>query len=148
MDPHFADGATGEVAHLGVADMRLLLSSEQTNGALSIGEFTGRAGPWTVPHVHRDLEEVFYVIDGRFRFVCDELVVVAEPGALLMVPRGSPHVFTAETDGKVLVLWTPGGLEQMFLELGRLGGDLTDPSVRAEVAKRYDSMPVAPPAAG
>ena len=148
MDPHFVAGAGGEVAGLGVADMRLLLSSEQTNGALAIGEFVGSPGPWTVPHVHRQLEELFYVVDGRFRFTCGESDLVAEPGALLMVPRGMPHVFVAETDAKVLVLWMPGGLEQMFLELGRLGGDLTDPAVRAQVAQRYDSVPVPPATAG
>lgn len=140
---HFVDGAGGMTAELGVARMRLLLSSEQTAGAISAGEFSGSAGPWTVPHVHRDLDELFYIVDGAFTFTCGEEQLEAEPGALLMVPRGTSHVFTARTDGTVLVLWTPGGLEEMFLELGRLSADgLTNPGARAEVAKRYDSIPV------
>lgn len=60
-----------------------------------------------------------------------------------MVPRGTRHVFSAATDGVVLVLWTPGGLAQMFLELGRLPADsITDPAIRAEISQRYDSVPV------
>ncbi|GAC1612038.1 MAG: hypothetical protein NVS3B26_30990 [Mycobacteriales bacterium] len=67
---------------------------------------------------------------------------MAQRGSLLMVPRGTPHVLTAEGPGKLLVLWTPGGLEKMFLELGRLGAGLTDPAQRAAVARRHDSVPV------
>ncbi|HEX9016955.1 MAG TPA: hypothetical protein VF960_13260, partial [Chloroflexota bacterium] len=64
------------------------------------------------------------------------------PGSFLMVPRRSPHVFSALTAGKVLVLWCPGGLGQMFLELGRLPADsITNPAMRAEISKRYDSIP-------
>ena len=142
MQPHFiADG--GEVARLGVAEMRLLLSQEQTEGRISAGEFRGSAGAWTVPHVHQGLDEFFYIVDGNFLFTCDDEEYDAGPRSLLMVPRGSRHVFRAKTDGTVLVLWTPGGLERMFLELGRLPADsITDPAVRAEIGRRHDSTPV------
>ena len=141
MQPVFTSGSAGEIASLGVAEMRLLLSQEQTNGRIAAGEFRGSAGPWTVPHVHRDLDELFYVVAGAFTFTCADDDYTAQPGSLVMVPRGTRHVFSAATDGTVLVLWTPGGLEQMFLELGRLPADsITDPAVRAEISKRYDSI--------
>jgi hypothetical protein len=45
--------------------------------------------------------------------------------------------------GRLLALFTPGGLEAMFLELGRLPPDaIRDPVVRAELATRFDSVPV------
>jgi hypothetical protein len=41
------------------------------------------------------------------------------------------------------VLMVPGGQEEMFYELGGLGADsLRNPAVRAEIAARYDSVPV------
>ena len=47
------------------------------------------------------------------------------------------------TGGALLVIFAPGGLEEMFMELGRLPADgITDPDVRAEIASRYDSLPV------
>lgn len=60
------------------------------------------------------------------------------------MPRGTAHAIEATSeDAAVLTLFLPGGLEEMFLELSRLGPDaLTDPSVRAEVAQRFDSKPV------
>lgn len=142
MQPVFVAQSAGEIANLGIAQMRLLLSQEQTDGRVSAGEFRGSTGPWTVPHVHRDLDELFYIVDGAFIFTCDDDNYTAEAGALVMVPRGTRHVFSATRDGVVLVLWTPGGLEQMFLELGRLPADsITNPIVRAEISKRYDSIP-------
>lgn len=143
MQPQFVNENGGEIANLGVAQMRLLLSREQSEGRIAAGEFRGSPGPWTVPHVHQALDEFFYVVDGQFVFTCDDEKYDAGPGSLLMVPRGSRHVFSATTDGTVLVLWTPGGLEQMFLELSRLPADsITNPAVRAEISQRHDSAPV------
>jgi mannose-6-phosphate isomerase-like protein (cupin superfamily) len=141
MDAYFLDHGAGELADLGVAQMRLVLSHERTDGALAVAEFRGGRGPWTVPHVHRTCEEYFYVLDGAFRFTCGGRDREMGPGSFLMVPRGTEHVFEAEGDGAIMVLWTPGGLEQMFLELGRIG-TLTDKAARAEIASRYDSIPV------
>ena len=143
MQPQFMSAAAGETADLGIAQMRLLLSGNHTAGHISAGEFRGAAGPWTVRHLHRDLEEIFYVVDGVFTFWVEDTEHVAEAGALVMIPRGTPHVFRADRAGTLLVLWTPAGLENMFLELGRLPADsITDSTVRAEISKRYDSMPV------
>jgi mannose-6-phosphate isomerase-like protein (cupin superfamily) len=142
LDPHFLDGATGEVAKLGIAEMRLLLSGDQAGGSLAAAEFRGSPGAWTLPHAHMNLEEFFYVVEGTFQFTCGNQEIDATPGSFLMVPRRTPHVFSAVTEGKMLVLWSPGGLEQMFLELGRLPAEsITNPAVRAEIGKRYDSVP-------
>ena len=68
----------------------------------------------------------------------------AKSGAFVMVPRGTPHVLGAGPGGGALLcLWSPGGLEEMFLELARLSADsITNPEVRAEIAERHDSVPV------
>lgn len=140
----FIEPDHGEVADLGVAAMRLLIGAEQTRGTLGVAEFSGRRGAWTVPHQHEGLEECFYVLRGMFAFEVGSDEFEASAGAFVMVPRGTPHVLQAVTDqASLLVLWTPGGLEQMFLELGRLDpGSLTDPAARAAVSRRYDSIPV------
>ncbi len=145
MQLHVVEAGAGEVAELGVASMRLLVSSADTGGAFSLGEFRGDSGPWTVPHVHREAEEAFYVLEGSFSFTLGGRRVEAEPGAFLVVPRGTPHVLSAgPAGGAALVLWSPGGLEQMFLELARLGPTaLTDPRARARLSERFDSVPVA-----
>lgn len=144
MDGYFLDQAHGEIADLGVAKMRLIVSDEDTNGTFAIGEFRGVAGAWTVPHIHERMEESFYVLEGTFVFGVGGREVQAKQGDFLMVPRGTPHVMRAGPNGgALLTLFTPAGLEKMFMELARLPRtSITDPGVRAEISKRHDSTPV------
>ena len=144
MNGYFLDQTQGKVADLGAISMRLILSNAQTKGTLAVAEFRGSEGRWTVPHVHRGLEESFYVLEGTFGFTLGDREVEAKQGAFVLVPRGTVHIMRAgPSGGALLTLWTPGGLEEMFLELGRLPADsLTNPAVRAEIAKRHDSVPV------
>lgn len=134
----------GRVAELGVARMRVLAAGEPTGSAFSLLEFSGAEGAWTVPHVHRGMEESFFVLDGQFRFLIGDQHVDAPTGAYVLVPRGTPHALAAAKDGgRLLTLMVPGGLEEMFFALSELPpGALTDPAARAAVASIYDSIPV------
>lgn len=140
----FVDRTTGQTADLSIARMRLIVPQEKTGGAFALTEFRGAEGPWTVPHIHQRMEESFYILDGAFVFTVDGRDIEAGPGAFLMVPRGTPHVLRAiEGGGTMLCMFTPGGLERMFLELGQLpAASITDPAVRAAIATRHDSVPV------
>lgn len=144
MDGYFVNQAQGEVTDLGAISMRLLVPSSETNGAFAAAEFRGSEGRWTIPHVHERLEESFFVLEGTFVFTCGDHELEAKQGAFVMVPRGTPHVLSAGSGGGALfTLWTPGGLEEMFKELGRLpAASITDPVVRSEIAQRHDSVPV------
>lgn len=137
---------SSESHSLGSVRFAILASSEETAGGYAMLEFSGGEGPWTVPHVHREMEEAFYVLEGTFTFTLDGTEVAARPGSFVLVPRGTPHVLRAESDGaRLLTLVVPGGLEAMFKELSTLAPDsITDPDVRARIAARYDSVPVSP----
>jgi quercetin dioxygenase-like cupin family protein len=139
-------GSTGDRAtyELGIATMRLLAGSAETNGAFAMAEFRGREGPWTVPHVHRGLIESFFILDGQFTFTIGGRTIEAGPRDYVIVPRATPHVLGAGGGGgTALVFWAPGGLEEMFIELSRLSPDaLLDPETRARIASRHDSVPV------
>ncbi len=131
---------------LGVAQMRVLASGDVANGgAFALTEFSGTAdGAWTVPHLHRGFEESFFVLDGQFRFRVGEETVEAGPGTYILVPRGTEHMITAAAGGgRFLTLMVPGGLEEMFFELGELPPNaIRDPAARATISARYDSIPV------
>lgn len=129
-----------------MARMRVLASGEVANGgAFALTEFSGKAeGPWTVPHLHRGFEESFFVLDGLFSFGIGEETVEAVSGTYILVPRGTPHMITAaKGGGRFLTLMVPGGLEEMFFELGELAPEaIRDPAARAAISARYDSIPV------
>ena len=142
---HTVAPGEGRVADLGIARMRLLVAGDATAGhAFTLAEFTGGAGPWTVPHLHRAMEESFFVLDGDFTFDVGDEEIEAGPGTYVLVPPGTRQLITAgDSGGRCLVLMSPGGNEEMFFELAGLGPDaLRDPRVRAAVSAKYDSVPV------
>ena len=127
---HTVAPGEGQTADLGIIQMRVLAAGEATTSrAFTLAEFTGGEGPWTVPHVHHAMEESFYVLDGQYTFTVGEEEIPARDHRR----RGG---------GRLLTLMVPGGLEEMFLELGTLPpGSITDPAVRAAISARYDSSP-------
>ena len=142
--PSTTQDSTESSYDLGVIKMRLLADAAATGGALAIAEFSGTAGAWTIPHLHRNGEESFFVLDGSFTFTVGEEQVPAQTGSFILVPRGTRHMMAAGPGGgRFLTLWTPGGPEAMFIELSRLGSDgLRDPDVRRLLSARFDSIPV------
>ncbi len=134
----------GRVVDMGNVRMRVLAAGlDTTDRAFTLTEFSGGSGPWTVPHLHRAMEESFFVLDGAFIFTVGEEAIEAGPGDYVLVPRETRHGIVASRAGRCLVLMVPGGLEEMFFELGELPPDsLTDPVVRAAIAARFDSVPV------
>lgn len=140
---HVIEGSAADVYRLGTFTLSLLARTDQTNGAFALGEFSGGEGPWTLPHVHEKSEESFYVLDGRFTFTLADDEVEAGPGAFILVSRGIRHEMRAGAGGgRLLTLWTPGGLEAMFVELSRLpAASVRDPATRKLMSARFDSIP-------
>src|SRR5581483_2259611 len=64
------------------------------------------AGFVSVPHYHPRGEEVFYVLGGRalFRFGGEEADRVADPGTLLLAPRGLMHTIGVPGPEPLLLL--------------------------------------------
>ncbi|MFI7063025.1 cupin domain-containing protein [Kribbella sp. NPDC050124] len=145
---HVVQPAQGRSVDLGVARMRVLADST-VSAAFSLTEFAGTTeGAWTVPHLHRGFEESFFVLDGEFTFTVGGEAVVAGPGTYVLVGRDTAHTITAGPGGgRFLTLMVPGGLEEMFIELGELPPNaITDPVARKAVSARYDSIPTTSPA--
>jgi quercetin dioxygenase-like cupin family protein len=109
-----------------VADtMTLKATGEGTGGSLVLLENLTAPGGGPPPHFHAREDEFFYVVDGSFEIrIGDELHAVG-PGGFAYVPRGTVHNFrnTAETPSRILVGFTPGGIEGFFRESGRPATD-------------------------
>jgi quercetin dioxygenase-like cupin family protein len=118
----------------------LRASAADTDGEFEVIEYHGPAVP--PPHIHRDHDEIFYVLEGRFTFVLDQSNRVAEAGSLVWVPRGTRHGFTIEPGSKALLITHPSGLEGFFVELGQgLAEERSSDEIRAALAGKYDSIP-------
>jgi mannose-6-phosphate isomerase-like protein (cupin superfamily) len=141
---HTVRPGEGQLADMGAIRMRVLAAGESiTDRMFTLTEFTGGEGAWTVPHLHRAMEESFFVLDGEFTFTVGEENVSVGPGSYILIPRRTRHMIHAGGGGgRLLTLMVPGGLEEMFFELAGLSpGAITDPAVRAAISAKYDSVP-------
>jgi quercetin dioxygenase-like cupin family protein len=70
-------------------------------------------------HLHHNEDETFYVLDGEVTFlVGDERIDVAA-GDYLFAPRGIAHAYLVRSErARMLVTASPGGIEQVFVNLG------------------------------
>jgi mannose-6-phosphate isomerase-like protein (cupin superfamily) len=94
--------------------------SAAEGGRVSAAEFWMPAQFGPSLHVHHAEDEIVQVLEGRVRFVCGESDVILEPGGFAYLPRGVPHTFWVQGDepARILAIFTPGGVEQMFVESG------------------------------
>lgn len=101
---------------------RWLLRGEDTGGLYSFFEVTTPPGGGPPLHIHEDVDESFYVIDGEYEIELDGEKHKAPAGSLVYGPRGVGHAFvnTWHRPSKMLCIATPGGVENWFEELGQL----------------------------
>lgn len=102
--------------------LRFLARSEQTAGALTALENVVPAGQGPPRHIHDAQDESWWVLEGAVRFVLDDRSATASEGTFVWVGRGVEHAF--RNDGpdaaRLLVLFTPGGVEPFFDGLAAL----------------------------
>jgi mannose-6-phosphate isomerase-like protein (cupin superfamily) len=99
--------------------MTIKARAADTGGALGLVEGTFYEGFGPPLHVHHHEDEGMLVLDGEIRFRQGAEDFVAGPGTLVWVPREVPHAFTVQSPtARALVIVTPGGFEQMFVEGG------------------------------
>lgn len=126
------------------------LDSRDTQGRLAVLEATVPPGGGPPRHNHVNEDEIFYVLDGTLEISIGDAEYEAGPGSLVFVPQGVMHGFTNRTRdyAKQLLLFTPGGFERFFFEVGlraeagRPIPDIsaTDQDLAREIAVKYGSI--------
>ena len=92
-------------------------------------------------HRHLEMDEAFYVIEGRGTFILDDACHPIEKGASIFIPKNAWHGFE-NADGELILLWivAPPGLECLFREIASRPG--ASPIQRTkqqlnEIAQKY-----------
>jgi mannose-6-phosphate isomerase-like protein (cupin superfamily) len=90
--------------------------TRQTNGTMTVLEFLIPPNDGPAVHSHLREDELWYVIEGDFRFKAGDAMFKASTGGMAFGPRGLPHAFQNVGDelGRLLVITTPSGLERFF----------------------------------
>jgi len=119
----------------------LKLRGGETGDGIMMFEETVPAGTKSTFHLHRDSDEVAYVLSGEVTFKIGDEVTVGGPGACAFMPRGVPHAWksTGAETGRVLFLYTPataGGLIEEQQRTGRKFGSISK-SELADILERH-----------
>ena len=123
-------------------DLRVLLTSEATDGAVSV--LIGRHKPGEGPpdHVHRKQEEMFYILEGRYELTVGGVTTTAGPGTLVFIPRNVVHRFTnvGDTTACMLDATLPGGQDHYFKTISDLAATDGFSGERAlEISEKFDT---------
>lgn len=99
------------------------ISGSDTNGDLAIFEQTSISqGRGTPLHIHHFQDEVFYVIEGTYKFQVGEDKYDLTTGESIFLPRKVAHAWTQVSEkGKMIVTFQPAGkLENFFVTMAAL----------------------------
>jgi len=133
--------------------MIVKVSGAASRGAYSLIEYSHRPGaPGPPPHVHRQHEEAFFVLEGELTLAVGPDVVTVGAGQTAVVPRGQVHQPSNRSDQPVrFVFLSSPPMDEFFAELARLvtrTGGQPPASDLAELGERYDSIFTSLPADG
>src|SRR5215468_7020299 len=95
--------------------VKLIATSEDTNGAYAVVELTEMPGYKTAWHQHNNCEEAFYVVEGVLTIQLADKLYEMPAGSYILIPRGTPHGQGNFTNMRVrLLTFTPGGFDLFF----------------------------------
>ena len=121
-------------------EVTFLITGEETGGAVFMAELSVPPAGGPPPHIHHREDESFYVREGTLAIRMGDRTVNAAPGDFVHIPRGTVHCFknTGNTHAKMLVTFTPAGMEKFFEEGFYPAGDRSvgPPSLNEELLAR------------
>jgi mannose-6-phosphate isomerase-like protein (cupin superfamily) len=114
----------GEPLAIGPDLWTLNVAAADTDGAMCVMTWEGRASGGPPLHLHHDQDEVFIVEAGRYRFQCGDDQFDLDEGDSIFLPRRVPHSFCQmSSTGRLRYLYTPAGaMEDFFRALAQLPG--------------------------
>jgi quercetin dioxygenase-like cupin family protein len=127
---HFASRTPGR-------HFALKLLGHETGESIMMFEETLPAGTSSLHHLHRESDEIAWVLAGEFTFKIGDEITTGGPGTCAFMPRNVPHAWknTSSETGRVLFMYTPadaGGYIEAMAE-----GRPTDDDDRARLLDRH-----------
>ncbi len=123
-------------------DMKVLLTTEATGGAISVIMGWHKPGEGPPDHVHFNQEETFFIVEGTYELTVGGQTSTVGPGTIVFIPRNVVHRFKNVGDTTACMLdWSlPGGQDHYFKAVSELAadGDFTGEKV-LEISRKFDT---------
>jgi mannose-6-phosphate isomerase-like protein (cupin superfamily) len=146
--------ASEETIKIGPLGIRFLLTSDDSNGSVSVFEVLVPAGEKLAAPAHKNdaYEEVLYGIEGILTWTVDGTPIEVGPGQALCIPRGAVHRFDnfGDEDVKQLAVISPAIMGPAYFReaaevINAAAGCLPDRAKMMEVFRRHGMTVDAPP---
>jgi quercetin dioxygenase-like cupin family protein len=136
----YVPAGEGVVKWVNGDEYTIKVTAPQSGGALGFVEAIVPPGGGPPAHAHSHEDETFYLLSGELEFLDGDRTFVARAGDLVFIPRHNRHRFSniSSEPARTLFLFTPGGMEDFFIE----GGDDPQPGKRPEPwdVERFTSL--------
>jgi quercetin dioxygenase-like cupin family protein len=129
----------------GVVDLKV--SGSDNDGTFAVFEQTVLAKGAGVPlHFHPEQEEMFYVLEGSYRFKVGDELFDLKTGDSIFLPRKVPHAWmlTSEKGTAHCLVQPAGQLENFFLKLKAID-HVPTPEEIAKISAESGMIVVGPP---
>ena len=135
--PFARDHDSGERLEVRGTTIVIRASADTTGGAFTLFEEETPVLD-TSRQVHRETDELYYVIEGEHVFVCGDRESTVGPGGTLFLPHGVPHSHrrVVPRTGRLLCLTSPAGFEGFFRVLAEAGRTGASPGEAYERASQ------------
>jgi quercetin dioxygenase-like cupin family protein len=111
-----------------------------TGGRVTVVEDTLKPGFHLARHHHKQMTEVFYILEGEVLFKFDDEVVLATPGATVNIPPNIWHDVSCEKGGKLITIFTPGGFDMYLQALASMSQEqFADEKTMTNLAEQFDT---------
>lgn len=123
------------------------ISGSDTNGDLAIFEQTSLSpGRGTPLHIHESQDEIFYILEGSYKFQVGGEKYDMVTGDSIFLPRKVAHSWTQVSEkGKMCVIMQPAGkLENFFVTVAALNHEPSQQEI-AKIFSDNDMQVVGPP---
>jgi mannose-6-phosphate isomerase-like protein (cupin superfamily) len=146
---HVASGQDrfGKKIQIGKSVLDCKISGKDTHGILYVFESSQNHREEGIPlHMHPDLDETFYVLEGKVKITVGDETYRLGPGDTIFAPRNIPHGWvtnSAKPSKLLIIVQGAGKMETFFEEFSKLKE--FSPPLIAEIYARYNMELMGPP---
>lgn len=122
------------------------ITAADTGGAFEIFDEKCKPGFESRLHKHMKSFQVCYVVEGSGEFLVGDELFHAKQGSCINIPPGVPHRVGSKAGMRMLMVYTPPGLEGMMRAMYALTKEqLSDAALTASIAQQYDTVMLGEP---
>jgi quercetin dioxygenase-like cupin family protein len=134
------------VLSAGTSPNDIKVSGKDTKNKLSVFEYTGRVRGGPPLHIHLKQDEIFFIVEGDYKFKVGSETHLLTKGDTIFLPRKVPHAFAQLSEyGKMYFIFQPAGkMEEYFRNLASFTGQ-PSPEEGAKLFLDHEMKIVGPP---